>query len=133
MVDVVPATGLNVLLCFPVSLVLLDSDIDTYSSRRGGGVNLKSAKHGIVEVSSVLGASASSNGCGGVIPALLVLLCVATKEAGDSGDDDGKVADGQTDTGLEGTKDGLPNTGDTNNQDGVGEGDDGGDNGAGED
>ena len=79
MVNVVPASGLNVLLCFPVSLVLLDSDIDTYSSRRGGGVNLKSAKHGIVEVSSILGAPTSSNGCGGVIPALLVLLGVAAE------------------------------------------------------
>jgi len=78
MVDVITATGLNVLLCFPVSLVLLDGDIDTYS-RRGGGVNLESAEHGIVEVSGILGAPASSDGGSGIIPALLVLLGVAAK------------------------------------------------------
>ena len=133
MVDVVYVSGLNVLLGFPVSLVLLDSDIDTYGSRRGGGVNLESAKHGIVEVSSVLGASASSDGCSGIIPALLVLLGVATEQAGDGGDDDRKVAHRQSNTGLEGTKNGLPNTRDTNDQDGVDEADNGGGDGASED
>src|ERR1700753_3121876 len=72
MINIIPA-GLDVLLCFPVSLVLLDSDINTYSSRRGRRVDLESAEHSIVEVASVLGASASPDSCSGVILALILV------------------------------------------------------------
>ena len=54
MVNIILAAGLNILLCFPVCLVLLDSDVNTYNSRRGGGVNLESAEHGVIEIASVL-------------------------------------------------------------------------------
>ena len=133
MIDVFAAAGLNILLCLPVSLVLLDSDIDTYSSRRSGWVNLESAKHGIVGVASVLGTSASSNGRSGIIPALFVLLGIAAEQTSDSRDDDRKIAHGQCHSGLKGTDDGLPNTGDANDQDCMGEGGYGGGHGTGED
>lgn len=113
MVDIFAATGLNVLLRFPVSLVLLNSDIDTYSSRRGRGIDFESAEHGVVEVASVLGTSTSPDGCGGVVPALLILLSVTAEETSNGRDNDGKVAHGQGDIGLEGTTNSLPSTGNT--------------------
>ena len=126
MINIIPA-GLDVLLCFPVSLVLLDSDINTYSSRRGRRVDLESAEHSIVEVASVLGASASPDSCSGVILALiLVLLGITAQETSDRGNDDREVAHGQGHTGLERADDSLPNTGEAKDQDGVGEGGDGG-------
>lgn len=91
-INIIPAAGLDVLLCFPVSLVLLDSDINTYSSRRCRGVNLEGAEHGIVEVASVLGSPSSSDSCGGIILALiLVLLGITAEETSDSGNDDREV------------------------------------------
>lgn len=121
------AAGLDVLLCFPVSLVLLDSDINTYSSRRGGGINLESAEHGVIEVASVLGSSRSSDSCGGIILALiLVFLGVAAEETSDGRNDDREVADSQSDASLEGTDDGLPYTRESDDQDGVSEGSKGG-------
>jgi hypothetical protein len=133
MVDVRFDAGFDVLLCLPVSLVLLDSDINTYCSRRGGRIDLESAEHGVVEVSGVFGGARTSDGCGGIVPALLVLLGIPTEEASEGRNDDGEVADGQGDTGLEGANDGLPNAGEANDEDGVGEGGDGGGQGTGED
>ena len=127
MVNIISVTSLNVLLCFPVSLVLLDSNINTYSSRRGRGINLEGTEHGIVEVASVLGSSSSSDSCGGIILALiLVLLGITAQETSDRGNDDREVAHGQGHTGLERADDSLPNTGEAKDQDGVGEGGDGG-------
>jgi len=134
MIDIVPATGLDILLCFPVSLILLDSDIDTYSTRRGGGVNSESTEHSVVEVVGIPGSSSSSDSYGGIVLALvLVFLSIAAQEASDSGDDDGKITHGQCDTGLKGADNSLPSAGEANDQDGVGEGGDGGGEGAGED
>ena len=134
MVNILAAADLDILLCFPVSLVLFDSDINTYSSRRGRRINLESAEHGIVEVASVLRSTGSSNSCGGVILALiLVLLGIATKETSDGGNDDRKVADGQCNTSLEGTNGSLPRTGKSDDQDRVSEGSESGGQGTGED
>ena len=95
MVDVFAAAGLNILLCLPVSLVLFDSDINTYSSRRGRGINLEGAEHSVIEVAGVLGRSSSSDGCSGIVLALvLVFLGITTEETSDGGNDDGEVAHG---------------------------------------
>ena len=127
MVKIIPVTGLDVLLCFPVSPVLLDSDINAYSSRRGGGINLEGTEHGIVEATMVLGSSSPSDSCDGIILALiLVLLGITAQETSDRGNDDREVAHGQGHTGLERADDSLPNTGEAKDQDGVGEGGDGG-------
>ena len=80
MVDIFfTATGLNVLLRFPVSLILLDSNVNTYSTRRGRGIDPESAEHGVVEVTGILGTSTSSDGCVSIVLALiLVFLGIAT-------------------------------------------------------
>ena len=133
MVDIRFCAGFDVLFCFPVSLVLLNSNINTYSSRRGRRIDLERAEHSVVKVPSVFGATASSDSRGGVIPALLVLLGIASEETSEGGNDNGEVADGQGNAGLEGTNNSLPNTGESNDEDSVGEGGDSSDNGAGED
>ena len=125
MINIIFAAGFDVLLGFPISLVLLDSDINTYSSRRGRRIDLESAEHGVVKVSSVFGAAGSSDGCAGIVLALFVLLWIAAEEASEGGNDNGEVADGQGDPGLEGTDNGLPNAGESDDEDGVGEGSDG--------
>ena len=123
MINIILAAGLDIPLCFPVSLVLLDSDIDTYSSRGGGRVNLECAEHGVVDVASVLGTTGTSNSCGGIILALiLIFLGITAKETSDCRDDDGEVADSQCNSSLEGTDDGLPNTRESDEQDGVSDG-----------
>ena len=127
MVKIIPVTGLDVLLCFPVSPVLLDSDINAYSSRRGGGINLEGTEHGIVEVTMVLGSSSSSDSCGGIILAfILVLLGITAEETSDGGNDYREVAHGQCNTSLQGADGSLQETGGANDQDSVGEGSDGG-------
>jgi len=133
MVDIIAATGFDVLLRFPVSLILLDSDINTYSARRGHGIDLESTEHGVVEIAGILGGSGSSDSYVGIVLALIVYLSIATEETSDSRDDDGKVTHGQGNTSLKGANGSLPSAGNANEQDGVGEGSDGGGHRAGED
>ena len=134
MVDIFPATGLDVLLCFPVSLILLDSDINTYSTRRGRGIDPESTEHGVVEVAGILGSSSSSDTRGGIVLAfILVFLSIAAENTSDSRNNDGKIAHGQGDTGLKGAEDSLPSAGKANDQDGVDETNNGGGQRAGED
>ena len=132
MVDIRFCAGFDVLLGFPVSLVLLNSNINTYSSRRGRRIDLERAEHGVVKVPSVFGAATSSDGRGAIVPALLVLLGIASEETSEGRNDNGEVADGQGNAGLEGTNNSLPNAGESNDEDSVSEGDDGSGNGAGE-
>jgi len=129
MVDVSTAAGLNISLRFPVSLLLLDGDVDTYSPLRGGAINHESAEHSVIEVAGVLGCSSPSDGYKWMVLALVpVFVRIAAEKTSDDGNDDGEVAHGQGDSVLEGTNDGLPNAG-TKDQDGVGEGDKSGDQG----
>ena len=133
MVDIFSVTGLNILLCFPVSLVLLDSDINTYSSRRGRRINPESAEHGIVDVTGILGSTGSSDGCSSIVLALILeLIKVAAEETGEGRNDDRKVAHGQGNASLKGTDNSLPNAREANDEDGMSEGSDGGGQGAGE-
>lgn len=132
MVDICLVAGLNVLLCLPVSLVLLNSNINTYSSRRGRRIDLESTEHGVVEVSCVFGGARSSDSCGAIVLALLVLLWIAAEETSESRNDNGEVADSQGDTSLESTNNSLPHAGESNDEDGVGESSDGGGDGTGE-
>ena len=133
-INILFAADLNIPLCVPFSLVLLDSDINTYSSRRGSRMDFEGAEHGVVEVTSVLGRTGSSDSCGGVIPALiLVFLGIAAEDASDGRNHNREVADGQCNAGIKGSNDSLPNTGDSDDQDGVSKGGKGGSQGTHED
>ena len=75
-VDVFIVTGFDALLRVPAGLVLLDGDLNTDRHRRGGAVNPEGSRCGIVEVSSVLESSSTSDGCSAVI-ALLVFPSIS--------------------------------------------------------
>jgi len=133
MVDVYTAAGLNIFFCFPVSLLLLDSDIDMHSSGRVRVIDLESAEHSVIQVTGVLECSSPSDGYDGIVLALVpVFLGIAAENMSDDRNNNGEVAYGQGDSGLERTNDSLPNARETKDQDGVGEGDKSGDQGASE-
>jgi len=75
------AAGPNA-LCFPV---LLDGDINTYSSQRGRVINPECGEHGVTEVAGVLVGSGSSYGYNGMVIALVLVLLKITVEDASGG------------------------------------------------